>query len=130
MFSQNLDIDKIGAGLSFLCLIHCIATALLVGFIPLLSIFGDFHIWLLVPLVPVAAIAIYDAACNHKRILIALVILSGIVIITVFCLFFHGSVYELPGMLTGSAILVTGHYLNQKKCRRCETAATVKISTG
>lgn len=127
MFSQNLHIDKIGAGLSLICLVHCIATALLVGIMPLFALFGDFHVWLLIPLVPVALIAIYDAVCVHRRKMIALVILTGIIIISVFCLVFHGSVYELPGMLTGSVLLVTGHYLNHSKCRHCAIPKPVKI---
>ncbi|MFN2374385.1 MAG: MerC domain-containing protein [Cyclonatronaceae bacterium] len=129
MLSQNLHIDKIGAGLSLLCLVHCIGTALLVGLIPVFAIFGDFHIWLLVPLIPVAAIAIYNAACVHKRKMTAMVILSGIIIITISCLVFHGSVFELPGMLTGSMLLVTGHYLNHSSCRHCKMPITSGPST-
>lgn len=127
MLSQTINIDKIGAGLSLLCLVHCIATALLVGLMPVFALFGDFHIWLLVPLVPVAAIAIYDAACIHKRKMIAMVILGGIVIISAACLVFHGSVYELPGMLTGSMLLVTGHYMNHRSCHHCKLPAPARL---
>lgn len=126
MLSQNINIDKIGAGLSLLCLVHCIATAMLVGLMPVFALFGDFHIWLLVPLVPVAAIAIYDAACVHKRKMIALVILSGIVMISAACLVLHGTVYELPGMLTGSLLLVSGHYTNHRSCRLCKLPAPAR----
>ncbi|TVQ14828.1 MAG: MerC domain-containing protein [Balneolaceae bacterium] len=120
MLSQNLHIDKIGAGLSLLCLVHCMATAFMVGLLPLFAMIGDFHTWLLVPLIPVAGIAIYDAVCVHKRIMIALFILGGIILISIACLVFHGSAYELPGMITGSVLLVTGHYLNHRSCRHCK----------
>jgi hypothetical protein len=116
---NHLYVDRIGAGLSLLCLVHCIMTAVLVSILPVLAGFGHFHYWLLLFLLPVAGIAIYNAACKHRKKGIAGLILSGILIIVFATLLLHGLIVEIPVMIAGSSMLVYGHYLNHQACKKC-----------
>jgi len=125
----RVDWDRVGIGLSALCVLHCILTPVVLILIPALGVGGElaatevFH-WVMAGLLlPVALIAFWRGY-RHHRALTALVLgFSGVMIIYV-GLFLPeasgGLNVHLAVNIFGSSLLLTGHVLNRRYCRQCD----------
>ena len=111
-----VDKDYLGAFVSWICLIHCLAGPLLLalGFTSVgLSFFGDerIHYLLIAPILFIAAWSIPKGLKVHHHIIPALLAVGG------FSLLIFGLVFEnLEQVLTvsGSLMLITAHLYNKK----------------
>jgi hypothetical protein len=119
--------DRLGIGVSGLCAIHCMVAPVLVSLIPFwpsLEVFHDYsHLVFLMVIIPVVYFSL-KKSFESKTIL--LMMLAGLLIIFAAWLFRDplGEIGESLVTLSGSALLIRGHWLNYKnKCSlRYETA--------
>lgn len=117
----NKKVDQVGVFLSSLCAIHCVLTPL-VFLLPVFQVLeGGHHHWIHFSFfIFVAPLALWTLILNskiHERPflcgVIGLLFLAAAVVIN----FFHLEQNHSLGFilsLTGSAVLVLGHYLNLK----------------
>lgn len=120
-------LDRWGIALSFLCLIHCVATPLILLSLPIMARYYLAHPWfhlvLALVIIPVGGLAFVRGYRHHKRSGIVALGLTGLVIITVAPFLVHALKYNLNEpllMILGSVALITAHLRNQKACR-CHT---------
>ena len=119
--------DRLGIGVSGLCAIHCMMTPVLVSLLPIwpsLEIYHDYsHFAFFLVIAPVAYFSLKKRH-EHKSVL--LLMIGGLLIIFGAWLFRHslGEYGESLVTLSGSILLIRGHWLNYKnKCSvKYETA--------
>jgi len=62
--------DSIAMGLSMVCAVHCLVTPILIAVLPLLAssflVHKDFHLWMLLLVVPLAAGSLFLGCRKHK----------------------------------------------------------------
>ncbi len=131
--------DKIGIGLSSLCLVHCLLTAGAIVLVPVLGLSvtdgligipgsaarmtsHSFHWMMAGLLLPVAGIAFVRGFRHHQdRRVLGLGILGAVII--VLALVAPHEVLENFGhgylTIAGSLLLIAGHYFNRRGCHRC-----------
>ncbi len=122
--------DKIGIGLSSLCMIHCLATPLLFLLLPAVGaayLDGSegFH-WVMASIVlPVALLAFLRGYSHHRRARVLALGFAGVALLYA-ALALHETIQSsVPHTLmtiAGSALLLTGHALNWRYCKRCDHA--------
>jgi hypothetical protein len=118
--SPRLTWDRFGAGLSALCLVHCLTWPLALGG---LSVFAAssafvwheaFHVAVAVAAVPAAALAGIPGYRRHGRMLpLALLLVGAVVLVGSFAaegLVGHVGTLVLTG--TGGVLLLAGHLTN------------------
>lgn len=112
-------LDHVGIGLAGLCLVHCLATLLIVS---ALGLGGHFllapaihRIGLLLAVV-VAAVAIGWGAMRHRRRAPFLVAITGLTFMSGALVVPHGSA-ELALTLIGVTLVSIGHVLNLRATR-------------
>lgn len=117
-------LDRWGIALSFLCLLHCVATPLILLSLPLMARYylahPWFHLLLALVIIPVGGLAFVRGFRHHQRSSILLLGFLGLVIITVAPFLVHALKYNLNEpvlMVLGSVALITAHLRNQKACR-------------
>lgn len=115
--------DRVAISLSFLCAIHCLAVPLLVVYLPTLALpflTGEaLHLWLLVVVIPVSALAMLLGCQQHQRYRLALFVGVGLAVLFVSAIFGHdwfGEMGERLVTLLGSSIIALGHVQNFKLC--------------
>lgn len=112
-------LDRIAIGLSGLCLLHCMA-----GFV-LLSLFaltGDWldhrvHVIGLMLALPLAAVALWRGWRRHGRRVIAMLGVSGLVVMTASLTVVHGGFREMLVSMVGVTLLALAHWQNMKAMR-------------
>ena len=111
-------LDKIGATLSFFCLIHCLVLPWVVLFLPL-NMFMDerVHFWLFLLLAPVALLAIWNGYLTHGKKPAFYLMLSGLVFIGLPVFHHLAGLKESIITVIGSIQLISGHLLNRKYLR-------------
>lgn len=106
--------DRLGIGLSLLCLAHCLVVPLvLIGF-PAWFASGALHGWLVVLVAPAAALAAWPGYRRHRNRRVLLLLGAGVGLL-VGGLLLHevgGPAGEAIFTVAGSALLVAGHGLN------------------
>jgi len=125
--SQTLGrMDRIGTIASVACLVHCVATPLLLSLFaaaaPFLPDEGRFHRLLALPVCLIALFAMGNGFRRHRVLQPALFMLSGLGLILAGA--FYGE--RLPShwmeaavTMLGSALLVAAHRLNHRCCQDC-----------
>lgn len=125
--SSRWNWDRIGIGLSSLCVLHCVFTPLAFLLLPALSTPGDevqhgFHTLMAALLLPVAAIAFVRGYLHHRRMMPVVLGLCGVAVILIALVlpeFGDSHVPHLAVNVFGSILLITGHALNRRYCTRC-----------
>ena len=119
--------DKVGICASGLCLVHCLATPILLLFVPgfKYSDMVDEHTHEIFAVVVVSSImfAVYPNCRKHGHNDIILLALSGVVLILI-SIFFHDIPVGISHTITviGSIILIIAHIKNMKvRHGKCES---------
>lgn len=107
-------IDRTALGLSGLCLLHCLAGAVLLA---ALSVGGglwshNFHAIGLAAAAPLAAFGLWRGTRLHRRPAVLVLGGTGLVLMAVSIGLGHGSAYEIGLSVTGVALLGLAHLLN------------------
>ena len=124
---KNIQViaDKAAVSLSVLCVFHCLATPLLIMFIPTLAglFFTEesFHLWMVVAVLPLSVYALTVGCKKHKRYRVLAIGAVGLTILIGAALFGHdlvGETGEKVLTVLGAAIIAVGHILNFRLCRQ------------
>jgi hypothetical protein len=118
---KNL-LGKFGFSLSLLCALHCLATPLVLAFIPAFAEFLPKEIELLIILLSfLIATAIVGKDTNiHKKILPLFVLIPSFVVLLVANLLAHNHLFDVLGIVgIFSAYLLNWHYLRKAKVCAC-----------
>ena len=75
-------LDSLAIGLSVICAIHCIVTPVLVAVLPVVAstfwVHKDFHLWMLLLVVPMATLSLFLGCKKHKSRLVMMWGLLGL----------------------------------------------------
>lgn len=136
--------DTCAMGLSFLCAVHCMITPLLVALLPVFAttflVNKDFHLWMLLLVVPMAGTSLFLGCRKHKSRLVMIsgalgvATLTGIALYESFvagagasceacpsCATFQEAGFASPIVLInllGGAFLIVAHSRNFLLCRK------------
>jgi hypothetical protein len=121
----NIPWDQIGITLSGICAIHCLILPVLVALLPLVPLMGDYYKWLhplfILLIIPVVFFAVRRSH-YHRGILILLT--AGTLFIIAGWGLGHlvfGLWVELGLTLSGSILLILGHWKNYRHHRECSS---------
>lgn len=116
--------DRLGIGLSTLCLIHCLALPVVVSLLPMVPVPEVIHEWshpvLAVVILPTVVQAIRRSVHDRR---IHLFLIGGFGVILAGWAIGHsvlGFVAETLFTLAGSVLLIVGHVLNYRHHRVCK----------
>lgn len=120
MTKAQLAGDKLAILLSSLCVVHCIATPILIIVLPALgSLVSDnhevFHQVLLYFVIPVGLFALYAGYRHHRRLPVFLIGLAGLVLLAVAAFVVHdmwGEVAETIVTVFASLLIIVAHLFN------------------
>ena len=118
-------LDKVAILLSGACLVHCLATPVLLTLLPILSssILADdvlFHQILLWAVLPISCAALLIGCRKHKNLSILATGAIGLGILLLVAFFGHdwfGITGEKIATSVGGIILATSHFLNYRACQ-------------
>ncbi|WP_189402942.1 MerC domain-containing protein [Arenicella chitinivorans] len=117
-------LDRISIGLSTLCVVHCLATPLLLVLVPALgtTFFAgeELHFYLVVGVVPASCFSLGLGCKRHQRIWVALLGIAGLSML-VFALNLErvdiAPHWESSITLLGSLLISAAHFCNFRLCR-------------
>jgi len=122
--------DSLAIGLSAFCVIHCLATPLLLVLLPSLTGLQleneAFHSWLLMGVVPISLFSLFVGCKQHQYYKVLIIGFCGLLFLTSAIFmegFENGEVLEKALTVIGACILAVGHFLNFRLCRhlnQCE----------
>lgn len=119
--------NNLAIGLSALCVIHCLASPLLIVLLPSLTALQldneAFHSWLLIGVIPISLFSLAIGCKQHQYYRVIIVGVCGLLFLVsaVFVEDFkHGELLEKGLTMIGATIVVLGHYLNFRLCRRLD----------
>ena len=120
--------DQVGIFLSFLCVIHCMLTPVVLLCFPAVQALTanrfheGFHHVLLLILPIVALFAFYPGYRTHRRLDVFAWAVPGFILIASVALYFEESTYFSTAIsVAGSLCLVRSHWLNRHFCACCES---------
>lgn len=128
-------LDQLAVILSASCLVHCLLGPALIVLLPVLgsTIVADseFHVWLLMPILPISGIALMLGYARHGRREVWLLGGLGIATLAIGALMFHVlghedghahsiSLAERLWTSAGGLLLAVAHILNYRYCRRVD----------
>lgn len=118
--------DKIGIGLSVLCLVHCLTLPMIILSLPIMARFylGNpfVHIGLAILILPVGLISFFKGYGHHHNWRPMALGFLGLVMISVTPILVHILNWNLPESLlvaVGSVVLIFAHIKNRRACNRC-----------
>jgi hypothetical protein len=119
--------DVFGAGVSGLCLFHCLLSPLVFVFFPAAEAYvpGDdatHHAFGLIVLIT-GTIAFLRAYALHRRPIVLWLLITGMVVLVIGT-FGHHFIRKESGdilVICGSVVLVAAHLLNRTFCRLCKS---------
>lgn len=116
--------DKAAIGLSMLCAIHCLAVPVLVALLPAAASLGlddeRFHLWLVIVVLPVSAVALTLGCRKHRSKTVLFIGLAGLAVLCLASALGHdalGEAGEKMLTLTGAALIAVSHVKNFALCR-------------
>lgn len=119
--------DKAAITLSVACTIQCLALPLLAVFLPtaLALYLGDeqFHLWMLVAVVPTSLFALGMGCNKHRDFRILWLGLSGLTVLILSAVLGHevlGEVGEKTATTLGACLIAAGHLINHRLCQKTE----------
>ncbi len=117
--------DSLAIGLSGVCVLHCLASPLLLVVLPSLTALQleneAFHGWLLVGVVPTSLLSLALGFKQHKRfklVVVGCVGMSILFLATSFDNHAHDATLEKAFTIAGACILAVAHYWNFLLCRQ------------
>jgi len=126
--------NNLAIGLSAFCVIHCLASPLLIILLPSLAVLQldneAFHIWLLMGVIPSSAFSLLMGCKQHQFYRVLVIGILGLLVLVSAVLvedFRHGELLEKVLTVIGACIVALGHYLNFRLCRdqsSCECHAS------
>jgi len=132
-FIKSPRFDNLAIGLSFLCVLHCLATPLLIVLIPSLTALGldseSFHTWLLMAVIPISVLSLIVGCKRHKYYRVFAIGLLGLVFLvsaTQVEDLQNGEILEKAFTVIGAIIVAIGHYMNFRLCRASEQCGCAK----
>lgn len=122
-FKQPL-FDQLSMGASVICAIHCAVLPIMLALFPALSSLPnnnhDFHLALIVLIVPASLLAAYLGCAKHKDKWVLIGIATGLLTLTITALLGHdlvGEVGEKTLTMCASIVLIAAHWRNYRLCR-------------
>jgi len=126
--------NNLAIGLSALCVIHCLASPLLLVLVPSLTALQleneAFHYWLLVVVIPTSLFSLFMGCKQHGFYRVLGIGFCGLLfLISAIYMegFEHGELLEKLFTVIGACTVAWGHYLNFRLCRKqdhCECEKT------
>jgi carbon starvation protein CstA len=112
--------DKLAIGLSFMCVLHCLALPLILILLPTVSGLlalnnEEFHLWLVFAVIPISLFAVLSGYLHHKRTTVLLASLIGLAMLIVAVALGHdllGEKGEVIFTLMGSVLIALAHIGN------------------
>jgi uncharacterized membrane protein YfcA len=127
---RRVNWDNVGIAAATLCAIHCLLLPVMLAFAPTLAHLlpgsETVHRALAYLLAAVGLVAFWAGYKVHRRKLVLLLLVVGIVGVSVGAYadsLLPTHTWEVGITLTGSSFLVTAHYLNRTLCRTCRMCA-------
>lgn len=121
--------DQFGISLSTVCAIHCLLVPVIVVFLPLTALTVFITDWLHPIFILLMIPSIYFAAKrSHYDKKIVRFLVSGLALVTVGWFFYaiwHLEAVEIALTITGSILLIRGHWLNYRHHRVCKNKTHV-----
>ncbi|MGB5591026.1 MAG: MerC domain-containing protein [Gammaproteobacteria bacterium] len=125
------SLDAVAVGISALCVIHCLATPLLVVVFPIIggTLFANhaFHAWLLVLVLPTSTLALYFGYRRHQQARVLWLGAIGMGILTLAAVLGPEALTEAGERLTtsvGGIVLAIAHVLNFRRFRASLSACS------
>ena len=111
-------LDRFAIGLSSLCLVHCLATPLMLLLLPAVSLGfalpDSFHIWMLLTAIPVSILALRSGHRHHRQKLPAIAAITGLSLLGYGAIFMATAKLELLVTVAGARCLAGAHYWNAR----------------
>ena len=105
-------LDLYAAGLSALCLLHCLALPLLVTIVPLVAQTAEselVHQLLVIATIPVSLRVIWKRSAMHRNRLFAVAVLGGLGLLLLAAFVEAVSAFEEPITVAGGVLLCSAH---------------------
>lgn len=118
--------DFIGQALSVLCVIHCVATPIVLALAPAaMGVFGGAHPVLLVLVFATAAWAFVPGYRHHKQTGPLALAAAGMGLLALGAFVFHGNlVLDTTASVAGAGLMLFAHWKNRsahkQHCHACE----------
>ena len=140
--SNFLWLDRLGVGMALICAVHCLLTPVLIVLLPIIAssfwVDSEFHLWMLIAVVPLTTISFFMGCKKHHDITLVVIAVLGIALlfsgvwfgcstckgghhfpsISDFSNFPHG--FESVFTTLGGTLLVIAHFRNYRLCRKSE----------
>ena len=113
--------DRWGQVLSLVCLVHCVATPVVLMLAPALAgLLGGWHPVLLAGVVLTAGWAFVPGYRFHRDKGVLVLGATGVTLLAVGTLLFHASfAAETALTMTGASAMLLAHWRNQKRSKAC-----------
>lgn len=125
-------LDRLGIWMSGLCALHCLALPVLIPLLPIISSAFFAQVWferlILSASLLMGAIALfYGASRYHGRFYPMGLLAAGGVIYWFKDIFGHH--YEPFTIAVGAFLIIAGHWVNMRLCRRCKCCSSTVLAT-
>lgn len=111
-------LDRIAISLSSLCLLHCMATPVILLLLPAaslsLAIPESFHIWMLLLAIPVSILALRAGHKHHRLILPSCAAVTGLCLLGMGAFVIPTEMLELIVTVAGAVCLAAAHFWNAR----------------
>lgn len=113
--------DLLGQAISLVCLVHCLATPLLLMLAPALAGFlGGWHPVLLVGVLVTAAWAFVPGYRYHRSKAVLVLATSGLTLLATGVTLFHENfVAETAMTVVGAGLMLAAHWKNRQLAKSC-----------
>lgn len=123
---DEINWDRLGISLSFLCAVHCLVTPFVILSLPFLARYYIshplFHLILALAIVPVGFLAFLSGYRHHATPWALVLGIPGLLIVAGVPYLAHVLLWpinETALMIAGSVMLITAHLLNRRACQTC-----------
>ena len=131
MKAFSFSSDKVAISLSIACMIHCLATPLLLVLLPTLAglpIEGEsFHLWMVVAVIPISVYALTLGCQKHKKFSIAVLGVIGLLCLIAAVALGESLIGEAGEKLltvVGALLISVSHYHNFQLCQQQSACST------
>lgn len=123
-------LDRMAISVSALCMLHCLATPILLVAVPILSstLMADeeFHLFMVIFVLPISLIALFIGCRRHKDRAVLLLGGLGLLSLVLVAYLGHdllGEQGEKVATVASGVILAIGHLRNYRLCRHGQCAS-------
>ena len=133
MKELTISSDKIAMSLSMLCMVHCLAFPLLAVLLPSIAALPldkeDFHLWMVIAVIPISLYALTLGCKKHKTFSILSLGLLGLVCLVSAVLLGESRIGEAGEKIltvVGAILIAFSHYKNFHQCQHQKSCASTK----